>query len=94
MGTPRLNESAGLFLLADRLDRIEVQLGRLLEESNVTSMWLTKKELARELGTGTRWIEDRDAEGLPHREIAGKNLYRLPVVEAWLRERSHLREIS
>lgn len=82
-------------MLADRLERIEGQLGRLLEDrSNVTEMWLTKKALADELGASPRWVNERMAEGLPHREVAGKVLFRLSVVEGWLTERSYLREVS
>jgi hypothetical protein len=90
-----MGEGAHLFMLSDRLDRIEGQLTKLVEgPGNVTELWLPKKRLALELGVSPRWIEDRIKEGLPHRVIAGKTLFRLKVVESWLKEQSYLREVG
>jgi hypothetical protein len=84
-----------LLLLEDKLDSIERRLVALAEDrSKVAELWLTKKELAQALGVSVRWIEQRMAEGLPHREIAGKRVFQLTASEAWLRRRGHLKEIA
>lgn len=83
-----------LLLLEDKLDSIERRLVALAEDrSKVVELWLTKRELARALGVSVRWIELRLAEGLPHREIAGKRVFQLSASEGWLRRRGHLREV-
>jgi hypothetical protein len=83
-----------LLLLEDKLDAIERRLAALAEDrSKVAELWLTKRELARALGVSVRWIELRIAEGMPHREIAGKKVFQLSTAEAWLRRRGYLREV-
>jgi hypothetical protein len=95
LATRRPSEAALLLEIADRLGRIEDRLERLTsDDSNVTSLWLDKRACARELGMSVRWLEDRMADGLPHRVISGKPQFRLAAVESWLRSRALLREVS
>lgn len=83
-----------LLLIEDKLDAIERHLAALAEDrSKVTELWLSKHELAQALGVSVRWLELRMAEGLPHREIAGKRVFQLTACESWLRRRGHLREV-
>jgi hypothetical protein len=50
--------------------------------------WVTKKQLARHLNYSTRWIEQRQREGVPHRRDGnGHCRYRISEAEAWLEER-------
>jgi hypothetical protein len=86
-----VNEAALFYELTDRLDRIERRL-ETLSQGGVTQLWISKRELARELGVSVRWIEYRMREGLPHREIAGRVVFRVSSVEAWLRARGLLKE--
>jgi hypothetical protein len=46
--------------------------------------WVSKRELARELGFTTRWVELQMRKGLPSRMIGGQRRYRYSSVEAWL----------
>jgi hypothetical protein len=82
-----------LYLIQDQLDRIERKLAAQ-DRSNVIEMWLAKAELAKALGVSVRWIEQRMTEGLPHREIAGKRVFRLTVAEEWLRRRGYVRDVA
>jgi hypothetical protein len=52
--------------------------------------WLTKRQLADQLGCGVRFIEYRQAEGMPHALIAGRVKFRQSEAEAWLEEHGHL----
>lgn len=52
--------------------------------------WLTKKELAKQLGCGVRYIEYRQAEGMPHAVIAGRVKFRQSEAEGWLEQHGHL----
>ena len=84
-----------LYLIEDKLDPIQRQLTAMAgARSNVIEMWMTKQELAHALGVSVRWIEQRMTEGLPHREIAGKRVFRLSVAEGWLRRRGYLRDVA
>jgi hypothetical protein len=84
-----------LYAIEDRLEAIERRLTALAEDrSKVTELWLPKRELAQALGVSVRWIEQRMVEGLPHREIAGKRVFRISTVESWLATRGYLREVS
>jgi len=82
--------------IVDRLDRIERRLGRLFKEPLAVGVepWISKRELARTLGVGVRWLDDRVAEGLPHRHIAGAHKFRLSAVEPWLKGRGLLEEFE
>ena len=82
--------------VVERLDRIERRLGRLLKEPLGAGVepWISKRELARTLAVGVRWLDDRVAEGLPHRHIAGAHKFRLSVVEPWLKRRGLLEEFE
>jgi hypothetical protein len=84
-----VNEVALLYDVVDRLDRIE---RRLIAREDATDLWIPKKRLAEQLGVSVRWIDYRLAEGLPHRQIAGRVVFRLPHVESWLRTRGLLKE--
>ena len=86
---------SGQYLIEDRLEAIERKLDALAEDrSNVTELWLPKKQLARTLGISERWLEYRIEEGLPHRRIAGRCVFRLNAVESWLRKRGHIEEVA
>lgn len=87
-----MNDVALFYELADRLDRIEQQLRTLAAGGDVAELWLPKKEVARRLGVSVRWLDYRIAEGLPHRAIAGRVVFRLPTVEGWLRTRGLLKD--
>jgi hypothetical protein len=87
-----MNDAALFYELADRLDRIEHQLRTLAANGDIAELWLPKKELARRLGVSVRWVDYRIAEGLPHREIGGRVVFRLPTVESWLRTRGLLKD--
>lgn len=52
--------------------------------------WLDKRALAAHLGCSVRWVEGRQAEGMPHAVIAGRIKFRASEVEPWLEERGHL----
>jgi hypothetical protein len=86
------SDRALLFEIVDRLERLEHRLAH--GRSAVTELWRTKRELAADLGVSVRWLEERMAEGLPRREIAGKVLFQRAVVEGWLRRRGLLREVG
>jgi predicted DNA-binding transcriptional regulator AlpA len=79
-------------LLLDRLTTIERQLAALLDQSGVAALepWLTKRQLASHLGVSPRWLDDRVAEGLPKRFLAGSNKFRLSEVEPWLQRHGYL----
>lgn len=79
--------------LEDQLERIEAMLARVIAERDVTELWQTKSQTAEILGVSVRWLELRINEGMPHREIAGKRVLRIPEVEGWLRKRGLLREV-
>jgi hypothetical protein len=87
-----VNDAALFYELTDRLDRIEQQLRTLADNGDVAELWLSKRALARRLGVSVRWIDYRLAEGLPHRVIAGRVVFRLPIVEGWLRTRGILKD--
>jgi hypothetical protein len=87
-----VNDAALFYELADRLDRIERVLVELAGNGDAAELWLPKRELARRLGVSVRWIDYRLAEGLPHREIAGRVVFRLSTVEGWLRTRGLLKD--
>jgi hypothetical protein len=67
------------------------------EQPRVPERWLTKRELAAHLAMCLRWVELRQAEGLPSRLIGRRRRYRLADVERWLihreAERAKLREV-
>lgn len=88
--------AAGDSEIVDRLDRIEHRLGRLVTGPAGVGVepWISKRELARTLGVGVRWLDDRVAEGLPHRHIAGAHKFRLSAVEPWLKGRGLLEEFE
>lgn len=52
--------------------------------------WLGKAALAKHLDCGVRWIELRQAEGMPHAIIAGRIKYRVSEVEPWLEARGYI----
>lgn len=52
--------------------------------------WLDKRGLSAHLGCGVRWIEGRQAEGMPHAVIAGRIKFRVSEVEPWLEARGFL----
>jgi hypothetical protein len=54
--------------------------------------WLPLKDLARQLGCSTRWLEYRLGEGLPSAVIAGRRKFRQSEVERWLEAHGHLRK--
>ena len=88
-------ETAVLFELLDRMERIERRLEAMCQDrSNVTRLWLSKRERAQELGMSVSWIEDRMAEGLPHRELGNKAQFRLQDVEGWLVSNGKLRSVA
>jgi hypothetical protein len=80
-------------LILDRLEALEALLQQLLAD-NISKLWLTKRECAAHLGVSVRYLEERLSEGMPHRQIAGKVMLRLPDVERWLRGRGKLREVA
>jgi hypothetical protein len=86
-----MNDAALFYELADRLDRIEKKISTLAG-NDVADLWIPKKQLAKQLGVSVRWLDYRVAEGLPHREIAGRLVFRLPQVESWLRTRGLIKE--
>jgi hypothetical protein len=86
-----VKDAALFYELADRLDRIEHQLAQL---NGPIQLWIPKKKLAEHLGVSVRWIDYRVAEGLPHREIAGKVVFHVLTVEAWLKTRGLMKEIT
>lgn len=53
--------------------------------------WLTKRELARQLGCSVRYLEYRLSEGMPSRLFAGRRQMRQSAVESWLTANGHLR---
>lgn len=77
----------------DRLDRIEALLERTLADREVTELWRDKRQTAEILGISVRLLEDFMADGLPHREIGRKRLFRVSEVEGWLAKRGLLREV-
>lgn len=52
--------------------------------------WLDKKHLASHLGCSVRWVELRQADGMPHAVIAGRVKFRASEVEPWLEAHGHL----
>ncbi|HEX4732943.1 MAG TPA: hypothetical protein VH247_00915 [Thermoleophilaceae bacterium] len=52
--------------------------------------WLSLKDLARQLGCSTRWLEYRLHEGMPSAVIAGRRKCRQSEVELWLEQHGHL----
>jgi hypothetical protein len=87
-----VNAAALFYELASRLDRIERQLRTLAATGDIDVLWLSKRELARRLGVSVRWVDYRIADGLPHRDIGGRVVFRLPTVETWLRTRGLLKD--
>jgi predicted DNA-binding transcriptional regulator AlpA len=49
--------------------------------------WITRQQLALELGMSVRWIDYRITEGMPSRKLRGARRFRLTEVEAWLRQK-------
>lgn len=80
--------------LADRLESIERQLTSIANQIGVVRLepWLTKRQLAEYLAVSPRWIDDRRAEGMPCRPLAGANKFRISEVEPWLRKHGFLEE--
>lgn len=81
-------------LVLDRLEAIEQRLAGIAEGGLLARLepWLTKRQLAEYLAVSTRWIDDRRAQGMPHRAIAGANKFRISEVEPWLRKHGFLEE--
>lgn len=52
--------------------------------------WLDKRHLATHLDCSIRWVELRQAEGMPHAVIAGRIKFRASEVEPWLEQRGHI----
>lgn len=52
--------------------------------------WLDKSGLAQFYSCGTRWIEERVAEGMPSALIAGKRKFRVSECEPWLERAGHI----
>ncbi len=65
-------------------------MGDLVFLDTFREPWLSKKQMAKELGVTTRYLEYRMAEGLPSRLMGRRRLFRRSVVEGWLRDNGHL----
>jgi hypothetical protein len=81
-------------LVLDRLDAIERRIDGLGQHLAAAQLepWLTKRKLAEILAVSPRWVDDRVAEGMPHRALAGANKFRLSAVEPWLTAHGYLEE--
>lgn len=47
-------------------------------------LWVTKKQLARQVGYSTRWVEQRVADGLPSRMEGGRRMFPLRSSLEWI----------
>lgn len=56
--------------------------------------WLDRRALATHLGCSVRWLEDRQAEGIPHAILAGRIKYKVSIVEPWLEEHGYLKRVG
>lgn len=54
--------------------------------------WRDKHGLAEHFCCGIRWIEERMAEGMPHKSIAGRVKFKVSVVEPWLDEHGFIED--
>lgn len=54
--------------------------------------WRDKHGLAEHFSCGIRWIEERMAEGMPHKYIAGKAKFKVSRVEPWLDQHGFIEE--
>lgn len=57
------------------------------ERMGAREPWITRQQIAAELGMSVRWIDYRIAEGMPSRKLRGARRFRLSEVEAWLRQK-------
>lgn len=60
-----------------------LDLDRLLDRQE---RWRDKQGIAEHFSCGIRWIEERMAEGMPHKIIAGKAKFKVGRCEPWLDE--------
>lgn len=94
MSLPARQTDSTLVLMLDRLDGIERRLDLLMDSRDkVVPLWVAKRDMAARLNVSVSWLEERVADGLPHRVIANKRVYNPATVESWLCNRGLIREV-
>jgi hypothetical protein len=57
-----------------------------------TEAWVTKQQLAKDLGCSTRFLNYRMNEGLPSRRMFGRPRFQRSVAESWLVEHGYMED--
>ena len=73
-------------------DKQLAALARHIAEASDPDRWRTKEGTAAFFACGVRTVEAWQADGAPHKTIAGKVKFRPRELEAWLADQGHIKE--